>query len=70
MIDQQIVIDRVGMIEVGRVAIIQRHVLQIAIVQVLLDENDFVGMDGFENAIGDRRLPRTCAAADANYHSR
>src|SRR5260370_37825019 len=45
MVGQQLVIDGVRMIEIRRVAIVQRHVLKIAIVQILLDENDFVSAD-------------------------
>jgi hypothetical protein len=44
------------MIEVGRIPIVQRHVLEIAIVKILLDENDFVGADRLEDAIRDRRF--------------
>ena len=56
MIYQEIVIKRVRMIEVRRVPIIQRHVFQIAIIDVLLNEDDFVGAHRFQNAIGDRSL--------------
>ena len=56
MIDQQIIIERVRMIEVSRVPIVQRHVLEIAIVKVLLDEDYFVCTDRFQDAIGDRGL--------------
>ncbi len=54
MIDQQFVVDRVRMIEVGRIPIVQRHVLEIAIIKILLDENDFVGTDRLQDAIRDR----------------
>src|SRR5262249_14989777 len=45
MLDQQFVIDRIGMIEVRRATIIQRHVLQVAIIKVLLNEDDFICSD-------------------------
>ena len=54
MINQQIAVHRVGMIEIRRVAIIQRHIFKIAVIQILLDKNDFVSADGFQYAIGDR----------------
>ena len=56
MIDQEIVIERVRMIEVRSIPIIQRHILQIAIIEVLLNKDDFVGAHRFQNAIGDRGL--------------
>ena len=55
MIDQQFIVDRVRMVEVGRIPIVQRQVLEIAIVKILLDENYFVGADRLEDAIRDRR---------------
>src|SRR5205823_4188759 len=56
MINQQLVIDGVGMIEVRRVAIVQRHVFQIAVIKILLNEDDFVGAYGFEDPIRYRCL--------------
>ena len=56
MIDQQLVIDRVRMIKVCRVTIIERHVHQIAVVQILLDKNNLVSPDRFEYPIRYRRL--------------
>ena len=56
------------MIEVDGVAIIERQVFQVAIVRVLLNENHFARADRFKNAIGDRRLARTRAAANTDNH--
>ena len=46
----------VRVIEVGGVTIIQRHVFQVAVVKILLDEDDFVGTNRFENPVRNRRL--------------
>src|SRR4029077_16754801 len=54
MIDQQLLVDRIRMIEVRRIPIVQRHVLEIAIVKILLDENHFVRADRLQDAIRDR----------------
>src|SRR5215831_3650362 len=56
MIDQQFVVDRVRVIEVRRVTIVERHVFQITIVKILLDEDDFIRAHRFQNAIRYRRL--------------
>jgi hypothetical protein len=69
MIHQQIVVDRVRMIEIGRIAIVERHILKIAIVKILLDEDDFVSADRLQNPISDCRLARAGAAANAYDHS-
>src|SRR5687767_9553371 len=57
------------MIEIGDAAIVEREVGQVSVVGVLLNENDFTGTDRFENAIGDCRLARSCAATNADYHA-
>src|SRR5207244_12304742 len=57
MIDQELVINGIRMIEVGRVAIIQRHVLQIAIIKILLNESDFVRGNRLKNSITDASFP-------------
>ena len=44
------------MIEVRLIAVIERHVFQVAVVKILLDEDDFVGTNGFENRVRNRRL--------------
>ncbi len=45
VIDEQIVVERVGMIEVGDTAVIERQIGEISVVGVLLNENDFAGAD-------------------------
>src|SRR5437870_6542457 len=57
MIDKELVINGIRMIEVCRVAIIQRHVLQIAIIKILLNEYDFVRAHRLENSIRDGSFP-------------
>jgi len=57
------------MIEIGRIAIVERHVLKIAIVKILLDEDDFISTDRLQNAIRNCRLARASAAADTYDHS-
>src|SRR5882762_3828984 len=68
MINQQVVVDSVRMIEIRRIAIVERHVFKIAIVKILLDEDDLVSADRLQNPISNCRLTRAGAAADADDH--
>ena len=43
MIYEQVVVDCVGMIEVGQVPIVKWKVFEISVIRVLLDENYFAG---------------------------
>src|ERR1051326_8264810 len=70
MIYQQVVIYCIRMIEVRRVPIIERHVLQVAIVKILLNEDDFIGTHRFENSICDRCLAGTSATTNADDHKK
>ena len=56
VIDQQFVVNRVRVIEICRVAVVERHVFQIAVVKILLNEDDFIGAHRFEDPIRNRRL--------------
>ena len=38
---QQIVIERIGMIEVCDLTIVERQILQVAVIRILLNEDDF-----------------------------
>src|SRR5687768_17639508 len=69
VVNEQIVVERIRMVEIGEAAKIEWKVRQVAIVGVLLNENDFTGTNRFKNAIGDRRLSRSRAATNADYHT-
>src|SRR6266571_8496842 len=62
MINQQLVVYGVWVIKVGLITIIQRHVLEIPIVQILLNEKHFVRTHRRQYPIRDRRLSRSSAA--------
>src|SRR5690348_6184475 len=69
MVDEQLVVERVRMIEVRDAAVIEWKIGDIAVVRILLNENHFAGTDGFKNAIGDSRLPRARTTRNADYHA-
>src|SRR6266567_9013137 len=54
------------MIKVGQLAIVKRQVFQVAVIRILLNENDVFGAHGFEDAIRNRSLARPGAAADTD----
>src|SRR2546421_3746523 len=70
MVHEQVVVERIRMIEVDCFAIIKRQVLQVAIIRVLLNERRFARTHGFKNAIRNRRFPRACAAANTDNHKK
>ena len=51
-----------------QLAIVQGEVFKIAIVGVLLDENNFAGADRFQDAVGHGGFARPGTSANANYH--
>jgi hypothetical protein len=57
VIYEQIIVERIRMVEIGETAIIDWKIRQVSVLRVLLNENDFTGTDRFKDAIGDRRLP-------------
>src|SRR6266700_7227768 len=61
VINQQLVVESIGMIKVGLITIIQRHVLEIPVVQILLNEKHLVRAHRRKYAIRDRRLSRSGA---------
>src|SRR5690349_21420039 len=69
MIDEQFVVERVGMIEVCDATEIERQIGEVAIVGVLLDENYFAGADRFKDAICNSGLSRSSSTRNANYHA-
>src|SRR6185369_3709706 len=69
MIDEQFVVERVRMIEICHATEIERHIGEVAVVGVLLDENYFTGADRFKNAICNRGLSRSSSTRDADYHA-
>jgi hypothetical protein len=66
VIDEKIVIERVGMIEVCDVAIVEREIRDVSVVGVLLNKNYFAGADGLENPIRNRCLSRPGAPTNAD----
>ena len=56
------------MVKVCLVTLVERHVGEIAIVRILLDQHDVLGADRLDYRPRDRRLTRTCSAANADYH--
>ncbi len=58
MVDEQIVVERVGMIEIRNLPVVERQIFQIAVIRILLNENDFTGLDCFQDAVCYRRLAR------------
>src|SRR5262245_43735967 len=69
MIHQQIIVERIGMIEIGDVAVIKWQVFEVTVIRVLLDKNYFIGTDGFQNTVGHRCLAGSCPPTNANYHT-
>ena len=59
-------VQRVQVIEVGEPAKIQGQVLKIAVIRILLNEDDILGVDCIENAIGYGGFARSGAAANAD----
>src|SRR6266496_991210 len=51
VLDEQIVIERVGMIEVSDLPIVERQIREVAIIRVLLNEDYFARLDRFQNAV-------------------
>src|SRR5438034_899894 len=66
VVDEKVVVNCIRMIKVGQLAIVKRQVFQVAVIRILLNENDVFGAHGFEDAIRNRSLARTGPAANAN----
>jgi hypothetical protein len=66
VVHEQVVIERVGMIEVGDVTIVERKVGDVSVVRVLLNKNYFAGTDRFKNPIRNSCFPRSRAPTNAD----
>jgi len=66
VVDEQVVIERVGMIEVSKLAIVQRQILEITVIGILLNEDNFARPNGFQDAVCYRSLTRSGPAGNAN----
>ena len=69
MIDEQVVIECVRMVKVCNLAKVERQVLEVSVLLILLNENDFTRLNCFQNAVGDCGLARTCPTGDTNYQA-
>jgi hypothetical protein len=69
VIYEQLVINSVGMIEISALADVERQILQIAVIGVLLNENDFAGTDRLKNSVGDGRLAGARTSGNSDYHA-
>src|SRR5262245_17628653 len=68
VINEQIVVQRVWMVEVYPVPQLDRHVSEVAIVTVLLQKDHTLVADVLQNAPRDGRLARSCAPTYSDYH--
>jgi hypothetical protein len=66
VVNKQIVIKRVGMIEVSDLAIVERQILEVAIVGILLDEDHLAGLHRFQDAVCHGGFSRSGPAGNAN----
>src|SRR5688572_6585422 len=57
------------MVEVCLMSFVERHVSQVAIVGILLDQNDVCAPDRVNDRTGDRCLPRTCSSTYSYEHN-
>src|SRR5580765_3603421 len=69
MVHQQIVVERVRMIEICDLTIVERKILEIAVIGILLNKNYFAGANRFEDAICNGCLSRSRTTTNTNYHS-
>ena len=57
MIHEQVIIKRVGMIEVGNLSKVEWQVLDITIIGVLLNKDDFAGPNSLQDRLATVVLP-------------
>src|SRR4030095_1964899 len=69
MIHQQIVFERIRMIEICDLTIVEWKVFEIAVIGVLLNKNYFAGANRFEDAICNSCLSRSRTTGNADYHA-
>ena len=69
MVDEHITVDRIRMIEISLMTLVQRHVREISVIRVLLHENNVSRTDSLNDRLRNRRFPRACAAANSYNHS-
>ena len=64
MIDKHVAVDRIRMIKICLVTLVKRHVGQIAVIRILLDQHDTLAADRVNDRPRDGRFSRTRSAAD------
>ena len=70
MYDEQIGVERIGMIEVDRIPLGQWKIIEIAVVRVVRKQRDVLGADATQNDICDRGFARSGSTRDADYQRR
>ena len=68
MINKHVAVERVRMIEICLLTLVERHIGKIAVIRILLDKHHFSRTDRFDNSSGYRRFPRPSSAANSDYH--
>src|SRR5438552_282725 len=68
MVDEHITVDRIRMIEISLMTLVQRHVREISVIRVLLHENNVSRTDSLNDRLRNRRFPRARSAANSDYH--
>src|SRR3990170_2549601 len=64
MVDQQLGLERVGVVEVDDVALRPRQLPQVPVVSIVGQQDDAPGPDPIEDDVGDGRFPGTGATGD------
>mmetsp|Transcript_43711 Transcript_43711/g.137262 ORF Transcript_43711/g.137262 Transcript_43711/m.137262 type:complete len:251 (-) Transcript_43711:387-1139(-) len=68
VLEQQLRVERVGVVKVALLALLRRQVRQVLVVVVVADERDVIRTKRLEDGRGQRRLARSAPAADRQHH--
>ena len=68
MIDKHVAVDRIRMVKICLMTFIKRHVGEVSVIRILLDQNYFFSADRSNDRPRDRCFSRASSAANTNYH--
>jgi hypothetical protein len=66
MLYEQVIIKRVGMIEVGQLSKVERKICEVTIIGVLLNKDYFACLYSFQDAVSYRGFSRPGPAGNAD----